>query len=173
MEVQIHVKIIWFKVRAKCGWPRVITVLWPVWSKYSRVTNLNRINIVTYKPFARQWLGKNFPVEAYARNSKTSFARQRISKPAFLTIDRMCFLRGPCRGIIKGQRRSSLRNWQLQNDGKKGLRLWQEDFLCNFELQWDCDESVARIRLKKTENRSACVTVNCKVCKSAIALYYL
>jgi hypothetical protein len=29
---------------------------------------------------------------------------------------------------------------------------------------------VARIRLVKTENSSACVTVNCNVCKSAIAL---
>jgi hypothetical protein len=25
----------------------------------------------------------------------------------------------------------------------------------------------------KTENPSACVTVNCNVCKSAIALYYI
>jgi hypothetical protein len=31
--------------------------------------------------------------------------------------------------------------------------------------------SVTRIRLVKTENPSACVTVNCKLCKSAIALY--
>jgi hypothetical protein len=30
-------------------------------------------------------------------------------------------------------------------------------------------KSVARIRLK-TENRSACVTVNCKVCRSAVEL---
>jgi hypothetical protein len=29
---------------------------------------------------------------------------------------------------------------------------------------------VARIRLVKTENPSACVTVNCKVCRSEIAL---
>jgi hypothetical protein len=34
-------------------------------------------------------------------------------------------------------------------------------------------KSVARIRLVKTENTSACVTVNCKVCTSEIALYYL
>jgi hypothetical protein len=36
-------------------------------------------------------------------------------------------------------------------------------------------KSVARIRLVKTENHSVCVcvTVNCKVCRSAIALYDL
>jgi hypothetical protein len=33
--------------------------------------------------------------------------------------------------------------------------------------------SVTRIRLVKSENPSACVTVNCKLCKSAIALYCL
>jgi hypothetical protein len=32
---------------------------------------------------------------------------------------------------------------------------------------------VARIRLVKTDNLSVYVTVNCKVCTSAIALYYL
>jgi hypothetical protein len=32
---------------------------------------------------------------------------------------------------------------------------------------------VARIRLMKTENPRVCVTANCKVCRTAIALYYL
>jgi hypothetical protein len=31
-------------------------------------------------------------------------------------------------------------------------------------------KSVTRIRLVKTENPSVCVTVNCKVCRSVIAL---
>jgi hypothetical protein len=37
----------------------------------------------------------------------------------------------------------------------------------------DCYKYVARIRLVKTEKTSACVTVDCKVCRSAIALYCL
>jgi hypothetical protein len=34
-------------------------------------------------------------------------------------------------------------------------------------------KSVARIRLVKSENPSVCATVNCKVCRPAMALYYL
>jgi hypothetical protein len=34
-------------------------------------------------------------------------------------------------------------------------------------------KSVAWIRLVKTENPSACATVNCKLCRWAIALYYM
>jgi hypothetical protein len=69
---------------------------------------------MTCIPIARQRLGKHIPAEAYARNNRTSIARQRISKQAFSTIERLCFLRGPCRGVIKGQRRSFERvvmNW--------------------------------------------------------------
>jgi hypothetical protein len=43
----------------------------------------------------------------------------------------------------------------------------------DLKLQRDCDKSVARIRLLKTENPSVCVTANCKVCRVATALYCL
>jgi hypothetical protein len=67
---------------------------------------------------------------------------------------------------------SSLRNWQSQNKGKRGIKRCKEDFKYGLKCQWDCYKSVARIRLVKTENPIACVTVNCKVCRSAIAFYY-
>jgi hypothetical protein len=68
---------------------------------------------------------------------------------------------------------SSLPNWQLQNNGKKGIRLWKEYFMYDFKLQLDDYKSVARTRLVKTENPSACATVNCKVCRPAVALFFL
>jgi hypothetical protein len=58
-------------------------------------------HIVTYRPIARQRLGKHIPAEVYARNNKTSIARRRINKHAFLTTENVCFLRGPCKLAIK------------------------------------------------------------------------
>jgi hypothetical protein len=44
-------------------------------------------------------------------------------------------------------------NWEsrrskvIENNGKKGIRLCKEDFMCDLKLQWDCYESIARKRL--------------------------
>jgi hypothetical protein len=68
---------------------------------------------------------------------------QRRCKHAFPTIERQCFLRDPCKVVIKKssveKRRVEFRDaslpgyergsrgielsWQLQNNGKKGIRL--------------------------------------------------
>jgi hypothetical protein len=69
--------------------------------------------IVMYRPIARQRLRKHILAEAYARNNNTSTTRQRISKQTFSTTERLRFLRGPCRGVIKEQRSFEIvvENW--------------------------------------------------------------
>jgi hypothetical protein len=47
--------------------------------------------------------GKHIPAEGWARNTMTAITRQRISKQAFSKIERLCFLRVPCREIVKRQ----------------------------------------------------------------------
>jgi hypothetical protein len=49
----------------------------------------------------------------------------------------------------------------------------KEDSMCDLKLQLDADKSVAMMLLVKTEKPNACVTVNCKVCRIATALYHL
>jgi hypothetical protein len=95
-----------------------------------------------------------------------------------------CFPWGPCRGDIRGQRRSlegvenssrengvEFSRWQsewLRGNCKKGSRRCKEDFMYEFRLQWDCDKSVARIRLVKAEYPSACATAKWKFFRTAI-----
>jgi hypothetical protein len=105
---------------------------------------------------ARQRLGKHIPATI---NRVTSVAMQRRRQHAFPTVERLCFLRGPCKVVIKkgsvagicsielsrvrdaslpgyepGSRRIELSS-QLQNNGKTGIRCCQEGFMRNFKLQ--------------------------------------
>jgi hypothetical protein len=52
------------------------------------------LNIVTHMPIARQWLGKHIS-NAYALSNRTSIARKRTNKHAFLTTEDGVF-RGVC-----------------------------------------------------------------------------
>jgi hypothetical protein len=79
---------------------------------------------------------------------------QRRCEHAFPKIERLCFLLGPCKVVIKkstveknrfefrdaslpgyelGSREIEL-SWQLHNNGKKGVRRCKEDSLCDFKL---------------------------------------
>jgi hypothetical protein len=73
-------------------------------------------------PIARQRLGKHIPAEENAPNNRTSIARKRISKQVFSTIERLCFLRGLCRGVINGQRRSTVTLRVVGGDEKGSLK---------------------------------------------------
>jgi hypothetical protein len=123
---------------------------------------------VPYRPIDRQRLDKHIPAGANARNNRTSIARQRISKQAFSTIERM-FSAWSVRRGYKGTNKvfwvscyQKLRefSWRrvhlsqlssrngsstgdgsprwLRRNGKKGIRRWKEDFMCNLKWQWDC-----------------------------------
>jgi hypothetical protein len=87
---------------------------------------------VTYRLIARQRLGKHILVEAYARNNRMSIGRQRNNREALSTMERLCFLRGPCRGITEGQRRSfelvDVENWTelWRWQSKVTEKEWQE-----------------------------------------------
>jgi hypothetical protein len=58
-------------------------------------------NIVTHRPIVRQRFGKHIPAESYARSDRSSIVRQWISKQAFSTIVRLCFLRRPAEGLYR------------------------------------------------------------------------
>jgi hypothetical protein len=48
----------------------------------SKIGIVVAFNIVTYRPIARQRLGKHIPAGANARNNRMPIARQRINKHA-------------------------------------------------------------------------------------------
>jgi hypothetical protein len=45
----------------------------------------------------------------------------------------------------------------IENNGKKGIRLLKEDFVCDLKF-----ESVTKKRLAETEDISVCSTMTCK-----------
>jgi hypothetical protein len=100
----------------------------------------------------------------------------RISKGA-VSCNRVEFRDVSLPGYELGSRGNELSRVFGTGSYKTMIRKWvrrrKEDSMCDLKLQWDCDKSFARIRLVKAENPSACATVNCNVCRSAIALYVL
>jgi hypothetical protein len=50
------------------------------------------LHIVTYRPIARQRLGKHIPAQEYARNNRMSIARQRTSQWASLIIEAVFYV---------------------------------------------------------------------------------
>jgi hypothetical protein len=142
---------------------------------------------------ARQSLFKHSLGNEYGSNNRiTSVAMQRRCKHAFSTVERLCFRRGPCRVVMKSRRfefrDTSLPGCQLGSRGVELSRVFGIDS-CRIKARnelgrekktscviWSDSETyepVDKLRLVKTERHNACVTVNCKVCRSAIALYCL
>jgi hypothetical protein len=151
---------------------------------------------MTCIPITWQRLGKHILARANAHHSRTPIARQRRGKHTSSTIQTVFSVWSVLRSYKRTQKtrrnteqcrevkswvsecqpagiwawnwtESSLRSWQLQNNGKKGVRLWKVDSMCDLEWQWDCYKSVARIRLLNTEKPSECV-VPSGVCKVSI-----
>jgi hypothetical protein len=74
---------------------------------------IGMLQIVTCRPIARQ----HIPAESNARNNSTLIARQRMRKHALSTIEGLCFLHGPFRGVIKGGR------WSFELVVRSGVHL--------------------------------------------------
>jgi hypothetical protein len=148
---------------------------------------------------ARQRLDKHPRGNEYTNSNRVpSISMERRCKHAFPTIERL-FFACSVQSVYK-EEFSWEESVELQDANLPGYELGSRGFelsrvfgvgscreMARRELDgekntsyviWSYSEtgittvwkSVAKIRLMKTENPNACVTVNCRVCKSAIAL---
>jgi hypothetical protein len=154
------------------------------------------LTIVTYRPIARQRLGKHIRAGANAHTHWTSNVRQRISKQAYLTVEAVFSSWSVQSGHnevlsrikwneVKWRvelRDASLPGYELGSRGNELNRVFgirccriraRKELGCEKKWQWNCYKSVTRIRLVKTKNPSACATEKCKIRTSVIALYCL
>jgi hypothetical protein len=146
---------------------------------------------------ARQLLGKHIPEQAYAHN-RTSTARQRTRqhaplieavfsawsvlsgyKEVFGSTEQNKTVVEKWRGEFRDARLPGydFRSWGIELSrvfGTGRCRIMsRKELCCEKKWQWDCYKSVARIRLVRTGNPGACVTMNCNVYISVTALYCL
>jgi hypothetical protein len=146
------------------------------------------LSIVAYGPVAKQWHCKQRPF--LGSNQVNTFpllcSRLLIMQQLETTIEMLCFLHGPCRGVIKGQRSLSqlsfdaslriyeigsrgteLRNWgnRIIESSSVELKvwLWKEHFLYAVVqwylacvIQWDCYSSCIKIRCQESAS-GACI----------------
>jgi hypothetical protein len=133
------------------------------------------LSIVAHRPVAKQWLCKQRP---FLRNNQVN--KFPLSCSSFLilqqlkaTIEELCFLRVPCRGVIKrsqlsfetpacqtmnlGVEELMHRNYWAQF---RELKVWLwKDFICAAVqwylacvIQWDCYSSCIKIRCQESAN---------------------
>jgi hypothetical protein len=152
----------------KCGPESRGTRPWELLSWRGTAATVNDTNILSSERVLHKDYNRKFSVwkkkcswVSRGLSPRRTVWRQTASRKVTLTLTLTRIEIGSSSG--DGSRR-----W-LRRNGKKGISLWQEDFTCDLKWQRDCDKSVARIRLVKTEDPNACTTVNCKVCRRAIA----
>jgi hypothetical protein len=130
------------------------------------------------QPTSRQRLGKH--ISAYRTVLWKRWRHQQY---------RLCFPWGLCRvhirevnakassvqgsyeSVLSRRSEESKRDFVSFEDPRWLKKKWQEDFIVISEVVVSVLRPVVRRWVVKTENLSACATVNWKVCKSAIALY--
>jgi hypothetical protein len=140
---------------------RVVTLQSLLWNRWVNTFLRRRVNATIEELFSVRSVPRVYENDKGDRLSQLGFGT-----PA-------------CQGAW--EQRSCLENWEScwrwqSNDWEEMARkelVCEKKFSCVLQWQWDSYKCLPRIRRVKTENISACVTVSCKECRSAIALYYL